>query len=127
MVIYECNRCTKIFNDKSKYTKHINRKIPCCPIFKDYENQKNKLCLEEHIQSDSCKVDNNMTNNKSLENTDEVNDVDEPNKIDKVKVLSDLIDYLYNTVVFRKIIINIKMKKIKINCKIFNILNLFFF
>jgi hypothetical protein len=102
MNIYKCEICDKIYNDKSKYTRHINRQIPCCPIFKDYENQKKKFYLEtEHIQSNDCNVDNlnnqelddNMPNNQSLENTDEDED---PTKIDKVKVLSDLIDYLYN-------------------------------
>ena len=31
MVIYTCNLCSKTFTDKSRYTKHINRKFTCCP------------------------------------------------------------------------------------------------
>jgi len=30
MVIYTCDLCSKTFADKSRYTKHINRKFPCC-------------------------------------------------------------------------------------------------
>ena len=85
MVIYECNRCTKIYNDQSKYTKHINRKSPC--LVKDSENQNNNSIKQNQ------ELDNNMINNKSLENTDEINNSNQINE--KVKVLSDLIDYLY--------------------------------
>ena len=36
---YTCNRCNKIYNHKSDYVRHINRKNPC-PIY----SEKNILC-----------------------------------------------------------------------------------
>jgi hypothetical protein len=128
MNIYKCETCNKLYNDKTKYTKHINKKIPCCPIFKDYENQKKRYYLEtEYLRrTENCNVDdlnnqesddlNNqetddkMANNQSLENTDE-----NATNIDKVKVLSDLIDYLYNN---REAIIKTYKEKKELNKKI---------
>jgi len=42
MVTYNCEKCNKIFNHKSDYIRHINRKTPCKS---DKEDENNELKL----------------------------------------------------------------------------------
>jgi hypothetical protein len=37
MVIYTCDLCSKNYNNKTKYTQHINRKFPCCPTYQTHK------------------------------------------------------------------------------------------
>jgi hypothetical protein len=73
MVVYTCNTCKKFFNDKTKYTQHINRKFKCYPSIEvsnisqeSLNNSENKcvICnkefskknnLNKHIKLNRCK------------------------------------------------------------------------
>lgn len=68
MVIYECERCHKIFNKKSNYNAHMNRKNPCKiinikvevnEVNENKEENKNSLYLENivknRVQCQYCK------------------------------------------------------------------------
>lgn len=84
MVIYECDKCHKIFTHKSVYTKHCNKKNPCTKIIANEKNVCN-ICGKEfssyhslyaHIKNNVCnKKDNlNITNNMKVDmNIDTLN------------------------------------------------------
>ena len=40
MVLYKCNKCSKSFNKKSNYIRHINRKNPCVNNFQNGNGDK---------------------------------------------------------------------------------------
>lgn len=44
MVVYKCERCKKIFNQKCKYDEHSNRKNPCPIKNKSDENNNEFYC-----------------------------------------------------------------------------------
>ena len=62
MVLHECDKCTKKFNQKTAYIRHMNRKVPCtkqianannaCPKC-DYEFS-SYIALFNHVKKDTC-------------------------------------------------------------------------
>ena len=58
MKLYKCNRCEKLFNQKSHFDNHINRKFPCKPItaknFKLPAKTRNKKDIDDLIIRDLC-------------------------------------------------------------------------
>jgi hypothetical protein len=114
MVVYTCNTCKKFFNDKTKYTQHINRKFKCYPSIEvsnisqeSLNNSENKcvICnkefskknnLNKHIKLNRCKnikseiveitKENNKQNKKSeIEITKENNKQNKKSKIEITK------------------------------------------
>jgi hypothetical protein len=59
MVVYKCERCKKIFNQKCKYDEHCNRKIPCLIQKKNNKNNNHyyycELCDQQFSRSDTLK------------------------------------------------------------------------
>ena len=64
---YNCSRCEKIFTDKSKFNRHINRKYPCKKISKENfqcilcnENIKGEEYYKEHLEKECIKSKKNI-------------------------------------------------------------------
>jgi uncharacterized C2H2 Zn-finger protein len=55
MVEYTCEKCNKVFNRKSNYEVHLNKKIDC---------RKNKIDVKENITNGSSKIEKLEENNK---------------------------------------------------------------
>jgi len=67
MVLYECNRCNKIFKLKGDYTRHLSRKIPC-----NYDQEKTKKQQkitdeQQKIAEGQQKITGNKMNNKQCQ------------------------------------------------------------
>jgi uncharacterized Zn-finger protein len=61
ILIYECHKCSKIFNKKSHYVTHINKKIPCNIDSKVCEYCEKKFCRNNYLTKHLliCKMKNN--------------------------------------------------------------------
>ncbi len=76
MVTYICPSCNKIFDQKSHYTRHINRKTPCTELAQVIEVPNSKSCnfckaefkqlssLNRHIRENRCKVKKDIDEDK---------------------------------------------------------------
>ena len=62
-MIYKCEKCNKLFTQKSHYTNHINRKYPCKEV--------NNNILKKLIQKveDQDKIITELKNNTKINNT----------------------------------------------------------
>ena len=72
MPLYNCDICEKQFNQRSHYTRHINRIYPC-DLLKNNNINKCKYCeseftknssLNRHINENRCKVKKTLDNDK---------------------------------------------------------------
>jgi uncharacterized C2H2 Zn-finger protein len=68
MVTYICEKCDRVFNKKSSYQVHMNRKFPCAPEGNriDKLEEKNKI-LEKKIE-DLTKLVEHLMSEKKINN-----------------------------------------------------------
>jgi len=64
MTIYKCNICSKTFNRKSNYERHINRKFPCKIDDKLVDNNNSQEVSQRVSQRVSQKVSKSITKKK---------------------------------------------------------------
>ena len=70
MVEYICDKCNKLFNRKSSYTNHMNKKNPCKKKLEYFPNGKNELLMkkiEEIINENKRMLKENNELTKKLE------------------------------------------------------------
>jgi len=68
MVIYTCEKCGKIFNQKGHYINHMNKKIPC-----DFKGNNINEIIEEKIIDTISNLNNEIKNSKIDLNIDLIN------------------------------------------------------
>jgi hypothetical protein len=80
MVEHICEKCNKVFHQKSKYVLHINRKNPC-----DQTGTKCNICEKEFCRKDyfkkhveKCKLKNPEKYNKIINNENNIANVNGP-------------------------------------------------
>src|SRR6187551_1375812 len=69
MVTYNCEKCNKIFNHKSDYIRHINRKTPCKSDKEDENNELKLNPIESKLNPIESKINpiesKNTSNNEN--------------------------------------------------------------
>ena len=62
MIEHKCNKCGKIFKQKSHYECHINRKYPCQNDQKKSANQQNAANNQQNAANNQQNAANNQQN-----------------------------------------------------------------
>lgn len=76
MPIYACDRCLKEFSQKSHYTKHLNKKIPCQDNKGKIEEVVKNIIMNKQSQIISKEDENTSINTPNVVEKDTVVDID---------------------------------------------------
>lgn len=66
MVIYICSRCNKVYENKFKYTQHVNRKFPCKQIESLTKENKSPIEFICNYCNKNCSTKSNLSRHINL-------------------------------------------------------------